>query len=171
MASGLFEKKTQAIGECVGLECGQEMRLLLLQMKETKFAAPTLSNEPTKQEELLWGKECDTHVKKRDQCEVDEAKVFATILGQCDETMKSRSECKNRHDKVDESADVMALLKMIENAMCDTSDEKCPPMQAAGAWKQMVKVFQQEEEDCWITTEDQKALLREWRLHMEGQSQ
>ena len=120
MVSGLFEKKTQAIGEYVGREYGQEMRLLPLQMKETKFAAPALLSKPTKQEELLWGKEYDAHVKKRDQCEVDKSKVFATILGQCDETMKSRLERMNGCDKVDESADVMASLKMIENAMHDT---------------------------------------------------
>ena len=113
MASGLFEKKTQAIGEHVGRECGQEMRLLLLQMKEAKLAAPTLLSKPTKQEERLWGKECDACMKKRDWCEVDKAKVFATILGQCDETMKSRLERMNGYDKVDESADVIALLKMI----------------------------------------------------------
>ena len=71
MASGLFEKNTQAIGEYVGQEYGQEMRLLLLQMKETKFMAPTLSSKPTKQEELLWGKEYDAYVRKRDQYEVD----------------------------------------------------------------------------------------------------
>ena len=53
----------------------------------------------------------------------------------------------NGCDKVDKSVDVMALLKMIQNAMCDTSDKKCPPMQAVVAWKQMLKVFQQEEED------------------------
>ena len=38
--------------------------MLLLQMKETKFMAPTLSSEPTKQEELLWGKESDAHAKE-----------------------------------------------------------------------------------------------------------
>ena len=59
MASGSFEKKTQAIGEYVGCKYGQEMRLLLPQMKESKFTAPTLSSKPTKQEELLWGKEYD----------------------------------------------------------------------------------------------------------------
>ena len=113
MASRLFEKKTQAIGEYVGHKYDQEMRLPLLQMKETKFTAPTLSSKPTKQEELLWGKEYDACVKKRDQYEVDKSKVFATILGQCDETMKSRLERMNGYDKVDESADVIALLKMI----------------------------------------------------------
>ena len=82
-------------------------------MKETNFAAPTLSSKPTKQEELLWGKEYDAYVKKRYWYEVDKAKVFATILGQCNETMKSRLECMNGYDKVDESADVIALLKMI----------------------------------------------------------
>ena len=53
----------------------------------------------------------------------------------------------NRHDKIDESADVIALLKMIKNAMYDTNDKKYPPMQAVVAWKQMLKVSQQEEED------------------------
>ena len=45
--------------------------------------------------------------------EVDKAKVFATILSQCDKTMKSRLECMNGYDKVDELADVIVLLKMI----------------------------------------------------------
>ena len=73
--------------------------------------------------------------------------MFATILGQCDETMKSRLEQMNGCDKADKLADVIALLKMIKNAMCVTSDKKCPVMQAVVAWKQMLKVFQQEEED------------------------
>ena len=147
MASGLFEKKTQAIGEYVGREYGQEMRMLVMQMKETKFTALTLSSKPTKQEELLWGKEYDAYAKKRDRYELDKAKVFATILGQCDEMMKSRLERMNGYDKIDEAADVIALLKMIKNAMYDTSDKKYPAMQAVVAWKQMLRAFQQEEED------------------------
>ena len=123
------------------------MKLLPLQMKETKFTAPTLLSEPIKQEKLLWGKECDACAKKRDQHEVDEAKTFATIFDQCDETMKSQPQCMNRHNTVDEMADVMALLKTIKNAMCDTSDEKCPAMQADVAWTQMLRAFQQEEDN------------------------
>ena len=68
-------------------------------------------------------------------------------LDKCDETMKSRLNRMNGCDKVDELADVMALLKMIKSAMYDTSDKKYPPMQAVVTWKQMLKVFQQEEED------------------------
>ena len=49
--------------------------------------------------------------------------MFATILGQCDKTMKSQLEQMNGCDKVDKLADVTALLKMIKNAMCDTSDK------------------------------------------------
>ena len=38
--------------------------------------------------------------------------------------MKSRLERMNGYDKADELADVIALLKMIKNAMYDTSDKK-----------------------------------------------
>ena len=72
---------------------------------------------------------------------MDEAKTVATIVGQCDETMKSQLQCMSRHNTVDEMVDVMALLKIIKNAICDTSDEKCPAMQADVAWMQMLRAF------------------------------
>ena len=136
-----YLKKTQVIGEYVGQEYGQEMRVLLLQIKETKFVAPTLPSKPTMQEELLWGKEYDVYVKKRDQHEVDKAKAFAAILGQCDETMKSQLEQMNRCDKVDELADVMVLLKMTKTQCVTQSNKKYPAMQAVVTQKQMLKVF------------------------------
>ena len=75
--------------------------------------------------------------------------------------MKSQLERMNGHGKVDESADVIALLKMIKNAMHDTSDKKYLLMQAVVTWKQMLKVFQQEEEELLDYCRRFKALLRE----------
>ena len=62
--TNLYEKKTERIGEYVGREFGQEMRLLVLQLKETVYDEPELANNPSKQDELKWGKEYDLYLKK-----------------------------------------------------------------------------------------------------------
>jgi hypothetical protein len=83
---------TQAIGEYVGKEFGHEMRMLVLYGKGATFAAPTLNAGVTKQDEMKWSKDCDVYIKKKMKYDDKKAKVFAIILGQCDEPMQHKAE-------------------------------------------------------------------------------
>jgi hypothetical protein len=144
--ANLYEKKTQSIAEHVGQEYGQEMRLLVLQSKETTYQVPTLAANPSEQAKLMWGKDYDWYLKKTHEYEKDKAKVFAYILSQCDETMKNRLESLPGYAKVDEKNDVVTLLGMIKDAMYDSNDKKYPPLQAVKALQQLLRVTQSDDE-------------------------
>jgi len=92
------------------------MRVLVLQLKEATLPVPQLPNNPDEQQKLMWGKDCDLYLKKQDRCEENKAKVFAFILGQCDENMKNKLQSDSTCEKIDETFDVMALLKMTKGA-------------------------------------------------------
>ena len=145
--TNLYEKKTERIGEYVGREFGQEMRVLVLQLKETVYDEPTLADKPSKQDELKWGKEYDLYLKKREKYKENKSKVFATILGSCDESMKNRLKGLQDYEEVDDKANVTALLQMIKEAMYDDNDKKYPAMQAVQAWKQLMRAYQHENEE------------------------
>jgi len=66
------EKKTQSTGECVGRECGQLMRMLVLQLEEATLPVPQLSAQATEQQKMIWGEDCDMHLKMKD-CPKNEA--------------------------------------------------------------------------------------------------
>jgi len=126
----LFEKKTQSIGEHVGREHGQLMRVLVLQLKEATLPVPELPNNLDKQQKLMWGEDCDLCLKKQDQHEENKAKVFAFVLGQCDEDVKNKLQSDLKHEKIDETFDIIALLKLTKDAVHDAHDKKSPALQA-----------------------------------------
>jgi Zinc knuckle len=143
----VFADTTLAIGEYVGKEFGHEMKILVTQEKETSFSVPVLPENATRQQELMWGKDYDLHLKKKTQYEVQKAKVFMTILGQCDETMRNRVEGQAAmFKKIEEDCDVVALMKAIKECAFNSNDKQYPPRQAAMALKQLVTVHQQEGE-------------------------
>ena len=87
--AGKYEKTTKAIAEYAGKEYGYEMKVLVLEGQETVYTEPTLSDRPTKREELAWDKKYDMYLRKADQYDEHKAKVFATVFGHCDESMKN----------------------------------------------------------------------------------
>jgi len=144
--ANLFEKKTQSIGEHVGREYGQLMRVLVLQLKEATLPVPQLPKNPDEQQKLMWGKDCDMYLKKQDRYEENKAKVFAFILGQCDEGMKNKLQSDSTHETIDDTFDVISLLKLMKDAAYDAHDKKSPALQAVAAWKQLLRAFQKENE-------------------------
>ena len=64
--AGKYEKTTKALAEYVGMEHGYDMQMLVSQLIETDYKAPKLPNKATEQEKLVWGKEYDLHLKKKD---------------------------------------------------------------------------------------------------------
>jgi Zinc knuckle len=141
-----YTKTTKAIGEYVGKTYGHEMNILVMQLTETQLVAPTLADEASRQAELLWSKNYDIYLKKKDRYEEQKAKVFALILGQCELPVKNLVESQDDYDTVAMGSDVIALLKMIKEAVFGSNDKKYPPRQAARAWLQLIGAKQQPEE-------------------------
>jgi len=65
--------------------------------------------------------------------------VFAFVLGQCDEAVKNKLQSDSACEMVDEAFDVVALLKMMKDAVCDAHGKKSPALQAVAAWRQLLK--------------------------------
>lgn len=142
----VFAETTKVIGEYVGKEFGHEMKLLVTQGKETTFPVPILPENASRQHELMWSKDYDLHLKKKNQYEEQKAKVFTTILGQCDETMKNRVEGHSEFQKCEQDCDVISLMKLIKESAFNSNEKQYPPRQAGMALKQLVTVHQQEDE-------------------------
>jgi len=126
--ASLYEKKTQSIGEYVGREYGQLMRMLVLQLKEATLPVPQLPDQATEQQKLIWGKDYDMYLKKKDRYEDDMAKVFAFILSQCDEDMKNKLRSDSTFEAIDDTFDVISLLTMIKDAVYNAHDKKSPAL-------------------------------------------
>jgi hypothetical protein len=110
------------------------MKTLVLQEKETSFTEPTLADNPSRQQELAWGKDCDMHLRKKDKCEEHKAKVFALIYGQCDPPMKNRVDTHEDYETADQTRDVVALLRMIESLALEASEKQLPAKEALCSW-------------------------------------
>ena len=142
-----FVKTTKAIAEYVGKQFGRNMMWLVQRMEETTFQIPTLSTNATRVEELQWTRDYDLYIKNKQKYEDEKARVFAIILGQCDETMKNKVESKGSvYEKMQRDSDVIALLNMIKESAFDAHEKQYAPRQAAVAWKQLAHLHQQNEE-------------------------
>jgi hypothetical protein len=143
----VFAETTRAIGEYVGKEFGHEMKLLVTQGKETSFSVPDLPDKATKQQELMWGKDYDLYLKKKNQYAEQKAKVFTIVLGQCDETMRNRVETQcATFQQHEEECNVVALLDVIKECAFNSNDKQYPPRQAGMALKQLLTMHQHEDE-------------------------
>ena len=144
--AGRFEKTTKGIGEQIGKKYGYEMKMLITNAEETTFTPPTLPDEPTKHQELAWGKEYDMYLRKKQKYEDDKARVFAIIFDHCDEPMKNRLEGQKECREAEKNRDVIELIKIIKNAAYGATDKKYPARQAVEALKQLTKMWQGHEE-------------------------
>ena len=144
--AGSYERITQEIAEYVGRTYGYQMRVLVSQLVETPIDPPELAEKPTEAQKMIWGKEYDSYLKKRDKYDDHKAKVFVIILGQCEEPMKNRIEGMNGYTSADTRSDVVELLKMIKDASYGGTDMKYPAKQAAVALRQLMGVCQSEKE-------------------------
>jgi len=141
-----YSKTTKAIGEYVGKTYGHEMMVLVMQLTETSIPVPVLPEDANRQRELMWGKEYDMYLKKKDRYEEQKAKVFALIIGQCELPVKNRVESREDYDEVSMNSDVIALLKNIKEVVFGSEERMYPPRQALKAWSQLIKVSQQQDE-------------------------
>ena len=144
-----YTKTTKAIAEYVGRVYGHEMKILVLQGKETVIQEPEYptGSTVTEKDKAIWSKRYDLYLKKEDRYNDYKAKVFTLVLSGCDKPMRNRVESASGYLSVEGSNDVAGLLQIIKDIAFDSNEKKYPPMQAAVAWRNLAKVWQQDGED------------------------
>ena len=87
-----FSKIKKAIGEYVGRVYGHNMKVLVMNGKESVFQEPAFpeGNDSTERTKAIWSKQYDMWAKKKDQYDDYKAKVFNLITGRCDKPLKNR---------------------------------------------------------------------------------
>jgi hypothetical protein len=134
----IYAAVTQAIGEYVGKEFGRKMRMLVMYGKVATFAAPALDPSMTKQD----GVKIMMTTSKYDDKKM---KVFAIILGQCDEPMQNKVEGHPKYAQMEQDHDVVALLEVIKENAFDSYEKQYSACQAENAWKQLAYWHLQED--------------------------
>ena len=142
----MWLRVTKKIAECVGQAFGKEMAVLVSQQKETTYTAPSLPDGASRAQELMWSKDYDMYLKKKNKYEEDKARVFALILSRCEEPMKNRLESEADYDEWVERSDVAKLIRKIKQSAYDSSGREYAPKKAAAVWKQLAYLHQYEDE-------------------------
>jgi hypothetical protein len=148
-----YTNTTKAIAEYVGREYGYEMKLLVQQGKESEPVEPLYPSAGTggstvsDQDKAIWSKKYDLFLKKQDRYEDNKAKVFSIVFGQCEKAMKNQVESDPKYQSVETTNDVAGLLKIIKNLAFNANERKYPSLQAAEAWKNLMKARQGNMED------------------------
>ena len=126
---------TKIITECVSRVCGNEMRQLVVSVKESTPTEPVQPDDTnaTNKDKATWGKQCGLFLKQEVQCKDQKAKVFTIVCGQCDKAMKNQVEADSSHSSVESTTDVAKLLQLIEGVACDANEKKHPTQQATMA--------------------------------------
>jgi hypothetical protein len=162
----IYAATKRGIGEYVGKEFGHKMRMLVLYGKGATFAAPTLDANVTKQDEMKWSRDFDIYIKKKTKYDEEKAKVFAIILGQCNEPMQNKVEGHSKFAQMEQDCDVAALLELIKESAFDSHDKQYSACQVANVWKQLMYYHQQVDETIvefyqFMETMDQKEWMFE----------
>ena len=87
------------------------------------------------------------YLKKEDRYNDYKAKVFTLALSRCDKPMRNRVESASGYLSAEGSNDVAGLLQIIKDIAFDSNEKKYLPMQAVVAWRNLAKVWQQDDED------------------------
>jgi hypothetical protein len=74
-------------------------------------------------------------------------KVFAIILGQCNEPMQNKVEGHLEFAQLEQDCDVAALLEVIKESAFDSHDKQYLACQAANVWKQLAYYSHQQEDE------------------------
>jgi len=142
-----YTQVTRAIGDYVGRVFGREMKILVINGKETTHEEPEYPKNDNKGDVAMWSKKYDQYTADAKAYKKNKEKVFVIVIGQCDKAMRNRIESLEEHEEMEEKSDVIKLLRMIKDVAFDSNDRKYPPMQAAQAWKNLCLVRQGDNEE------------------------
>jgi len=125
-------RTAEAIADFVGVEHGRDMRMLAKKSNEKIFAEPLPPRAATDNLVPAPGRleKCRTELmichKDLKTCTEQKAKVFAVILGQCSSEVKNKLVNSVGFDALEDSDDVVGLLKMLKEMAFSTSGVQHP---------------------------------------------
>jgi len=125
-------RTAEAIADFVGVEHGRDMRMLAKKSNEKIFAEPlpprpatdTTAPAPGRLEKCLT--ELMIYHKDMKACTEQKAKVFVVILGQCSSEVKNKLVNNVGFEALEDSDDVVGLLKMLKEMAFSTSRVQHP---------------------------------------------
>ena len=144
-----YTKTTKAIGDYAGRVYGHDMKMLVTTGKDNAPKEPTYpaGTKPSDKDKAIWGKKYDHYLREEAKYKDNKAKVFNIILSQCDKAMRNRVEATADFESHEQTNDVAGLLRSIKDIAFDSNEKKYPSMQAAVAWRNLAKAWQQDNED------------------------
>ena len=118
---------TKIIAECVSRVCGNEMRQLVVSVKESTPTEPVQPDDAnaTNKDKATWGKQCGLFLKQEVQCKDQKAKVFKIFHGQCNKAMQSQVEADSSHSSIESTIEVVAPMKEIKGVAHIANKQKC----------------------------------------------
>jgi len=123
----MYLRTTKAIAAYVGVEYGKEMMLLVNQRYETEFTEPDIpTGNPSKVVMERYKMELGKYHKEKTAYEKSKAKVFAIILGQCSEVLKSKLEDDTTFKQLQIEDDVIGFLDKLKSWTFSTSGSQHP---------------------------------------------
>lgn len=128
----MYLRTTEAIADFVGVEYGRDMRMLVKKSNEKIFTEPLPPRAATdttvpapgrlekyRTELMIYHKDLKTYTEQK-------AKVFVVILGQCSSEVKNKLVNNVGFDTLEDSDDVVGLLKMLKEMAFSTSGVQHP---------------------------------------------
>ncbi len=103
---------------------------------------PPKKNDPVPPEWREYDKRLDLYIKKLDYYEEDKGKAFVVVMGQCTTMMRTKLEGTDTYEAIEESDDVVGLLKLIRSLAYSTTPIRYPFVVAAEQVKRMINTRQ-----------------------------
>jgi len=130
-------RTAEAIADFVGVECGRDMRMLAKKSNEKIFTEPlppravtdTMVPAPGRLEKHRT--ELMIYHKEMKACTEQKAKVFVVILGQCSSEVKNKLVNNVGFETLEDSDDVVGLLKMLKEMAFLTKWSPAPMLDTA----------------------------------------
>ena len=118
-------KTTESIADCVGRECNEDMRKLVIDGAELTLIEPTDPEGEETTHKIKKHEKClARHHEKLDKCNECKAKVFLVVKGQCNLSMKNKLEAMKECGEPEQNDDAVGLLKMIKELSCMSTEVK-----------------------------------------------
>ena len=147
--AGQYNDTTKAIGEYVGRVYGHDMKQLVVNGKENAPEEPPYPDgkDVTDKAKAVWSKRFDHFLREEAKYNDYKAKVYTIVYGQCDKAMQNRVEGSDGYKEIEETMDVVGLMRIIKDVAFDSNDKKYPSLQAAQALKNLMLARQHDKED------------------------
>ena len=123
-----YVKTWKEIAEYVGtnFDNGDDVRYTIENNKRPDFPKPVKPRNSDETDELIWKKEVDQFVKRREMLEKNLRKLYSLVWGQCTDVMRERLEGLPQYSQIKDDCDSLKLLELIKSINFKFEDQKYP---------------------------------------------